>query len=276
MQHPQWAQIARMFREAGIYTMLLTNGLLVRRQLEDVINSVDEVILSLDGGNAETYEAIRGVDAFDLLMDGARLLREADVQVVTRTTVQRANFREIPQIIDVARDADVNRISFLAVDVSNPYAFGPRFETDPDLVMVPQWDANALTSKETDELSTIVDSLEGRYADAFASGQMSESPEKLRRILVDYFRGIHGENDFPRPRCNAPHFSCVIEVDGTLRPCYFLPKYGKLSTNGHSLRQALNTDVAQALRKAYRTGQRTECARCVCPLYKRPLALMRM
>lgn len=276
MQHPQWAQIAQMFRAAGIYTMLLTNGLLVRRQLEDTVQSVDEVILSLDGGNAQTYEAIRGVDAFDLVMDGARLLREAGVQVVTRTTVQRANFREIPQIIEVAQEADVNRISFLAVDVSNPFAFGARFEVDPDLVTIPQWDANALTHGEIDELSTIIDSLESRYASAFANGQMSESPQKLRRILVDYFRAIHGEGDFPRPRCNAPHFSCVIEVDGTLRPCYFLPEYGKLTTETPSLHQALNTDVALALRKAYRTGQRGECARCVCPLYKRPLDLMRM
>ena len=42
------------------------------------------------------------------------------------------------------------------------------------------------------------------------------------------------------------------------------------------LQDALNTDEALALRKAYRCGERPECARCVCPLYKGARALMKI
>jgi Fe-coproporphyrin III synthase len=304
MQHPKWPEIARRFRAEGTYVMLLTNGLLVRKQIDDVLSSVDELIVSLDGGTAETYNAIRGVDAFDLVMDGIRAARERGLPVATRTTVQRANFREIPKIIEVAKAADVNRVSFLTVDVSNEYAFGPRFTADPALSIMPptatvnansalvpplhevgrglgggdnmhggEVFSSALTPADVHELSHVLDEVESRFAEDFASGLIAESPRKLR-LMVDYFNAINGDGKFPRPRCNSPHTSTVIEVDGSLRPCYFLPAYGKL--NGAKLPEAINTSAAQALRQAYRTGMRPECERCVCPLYKGPRALMRM
>lgn len=294
MQHPEWPSIARRFRAEGAHVMLLTNGLLLRRQVDDVLSSVDEVIISLDGGTAATYDAIRGVDAFDLIMDGVRAVRAGGVPVTTRTTVQRANFREIPQIIEAGLEAGVNALSFLAVDVSNEFAFGNRFQNpeesndhQPDMGLTilnnstttttNTAQSNALTAAEVDELAAIIDDVELRYASAFAEGRIAESPDKLRRILVQYFRAIAGQGEFVTPRCNAPHFSTVIEVDGTLRPCYFLPAYGRLRKNGDlSLKQALNVPAAQALREAYRTGQRPECARCVCPLYKSPRALVGM
>jgi MoaA/NifB/PqqE/SkfB family radical SAM enzyme len=300
MQHPRWPEIARRFRAEGAYVMLLTNGLLLRKQIDEVLTSVDEVIVSLDGGNATTYEAIRGVDAFDLIMDGIREVRAGGLPVATRTTVQSANFREIPQIIEVAKAADVNRISFLTVDVSNVYAFGPRFAADPALVVASMGPgappehgpmATALTLDEVLELSYVLDEVEAQFADDFSKGRISESPAKLRS-MVDYFAAVMGQGEFPRVRCNSPHISTVIEVDGTLRPCYFLPTYGKLARESQnendgvgtrpavsastSLKDAINVKDALALRHAYRTGQRPECQRCVCPLYKGPRALLRM
>lgn len=270
MQHPQWPQIARRFRQTGAHVMLLTNALFLRRQADDLVGNVDEVIVSLDGGTASTYQAIRGVDGFDQVLEGIQAARQRGLPVTTRTTVQKANFRELPRIIEAARAVDVNRISFLAVDVSSQFAFGPRFTTDGPPSLSP-----ALSPAEVDELSVILDGVEQTFPEAFADGRMSESPAKLRRILVDYFRALHGGATLTAPRCNAPHFSTVIEVDGTLRPCYFLPSSGQFRA-GESLRQALNSDAAVALREAYRTGKRAECVRCVCPLYKSPRALVEM
>lgn len=281
MQHPEWPQIAQRLRGEGARVMLLTNGLLLRRQIDDVLASVDEVIVSLDGGSAQTYEAIRGVDAFDLVMEGIRKVRAGGLPVTTRTTVQRANYREIPQIIEVALAADVNSISFLTVDVSNPFAFGPRFEADAALPLIahagpeapPEHGppASALTNEDIDILAGVLDETEHRFATAFEAGRIAETPAKLRR-MVDYFRGVIGGGAFPFVRCNAPHLSAVIEVDGRLRPCYFLPTVGKLRRDV-TLREAINTPEMVEMRAAYRRGERAECERCVCPLYKGPRAL---
>ncbi|MGQ9888864.1 MAG: radical SAM/SPASM domain-containing protein [Aggregatilineales bacterium] len=284
MQHPEWPRIARLFRAAGARVMLLTNGLLLRRQLDEVLASVDEVIVSLDAGTASTYAAIRGVDGFDLVLDGIRAVRNGGLPVITRTTVQRANYRELPQIIEAALAADVNRISFLAVDVSSQHAFGPRFLADPALSLSaasrpcapPERGpaAAALQADDLPELARVLETVERRFASAFSEGRIAETPAKLRR-MVSYFSALLGEGEAVPPRCNAPHLSVVIEVDGTLRPCYFLPAFGQLVPGGQ-LARALNVPEAVALRRAYRAGQRPECARCVCPLYRGPRALLTM
>ena len=267
MQHPQWAEAARRLRHAGMRVFLLTNGLFLKRQADDVIACVDEVVVSLDGGTPQTYEAIRGVDAFDLVLDGVRAVRAGGIPVTTRTVVQRANYRELPAIIHAAKSADVTSISFLTVDVSNPFAFGERADIHQAVPV------SALTADDLQIFSGILDTLERDFAADFAARRIAESPEKLRR-MVDYFAAILGQGAFSPPRCNAPHLSVVIEVDGTLRPCYFLPRMGKL--NGAPLAEAINAPDALALRRAYRAGERRECDGCVCPLYKGASALLRL
>ncbi len=278
MQHPDWPAIARRFREQGAYVLLLTNGLLLARQAAEAAASVDEVIVSLDGGTAATYAAIRGIDGLPRVLDGIRAVRAGGVPVVTRTTLQRQNFREMPAIIQAAREAGANRVSFLTVDVSSLHAFGPRFTADAALTVVSEASdpaAPALSPAEVAEFAQVIEQVIAEYADAFASGLIAESPDKLRR-MVQYFAALNGDGAFPAPRCNAPHTSVVVEVDGTLRPCYFLPAFGRLGADALRLSQAVNLPTAQALRQAYRAGQRAECERCVCPLYKGPRALLRM
>lgn len=266
MQHPQWPAIAQMFRRQGVRVMLLTNGLLLRRQTADVAAHVDELIVSLDGGTAATYEAIRGVDALNLVLEGIAACKAAGVRVTTRTTVQRLNYKEIPQIADAAMLAGADLISYLAVDTANPFAFGDRQNIADD----------ALTSEQCAELARILDDFAVSHAQAFRAGRIAETPAKLRRILYGHFYSARHGTPYDGPLCNAPHFSTVVEVDGTLRPCYFLPAYGRLTPSESSLKAAINTDAAAALRQAYRSGQREECARCVCPLYKSPRALVNM
>ncbi len=267
MQHPQWPTIAQRFQREGVHVMLLTNGLSLKKEASDVAESVDEVIVSLDAGNAATYKAIRGVDAFDVVLAGIDAVRERGIPVTTRTTVQRDNFHEIPQIVEIGIAHDVNAISFLAVDVSNDEAFGNRSEQPP----------GALTADDIPQLEAVLNTLEHDYNHVFARGQIAESPQKLRRTLLTYFQSLIDDRmTFPAPRCNAPHISTVIDVDGQLRPCYFLPSYGRLQPDGDRLPQAINWNAAQELRQAYKSGQRPECKRCVCPLYKGVRSLWQM
>src|SRR5260221_11422806 len=127
MQHPEWPRIAQLFHAAGAKVLLLTNALALKKQAQQVIDHIDRVTVSLDGGTPETYAAIRGVDAWEPILEGIRLVSAGGVPVSTRTTIQYGNFREMPQIIDAAKAAGVQQGSFLAVEVSRQEAFGPRF-----------------------------------------------------------------------------------------------------------------------------------------------------
>lgn len=266
MQHPEWATAAQIMSDAGAYIMLLTNGLLLQRQADRVARVVDEVIVSLDAGTPETYQKVRGVDGLSLVLHGIAALRQRGVPVITRTTVQRDNYQEIPRIIEVAQDAGATRVSFLAADVTSPDAFGTR-AIGQDMSPL------ALDRAEIVHLAAILSGLEDRFAAEFGTGFIAESPAKLRK-LVTHFEALIGDAEPVRPRCNAPHFSVVIEVDGRLRPCYFLPSWGRL--DGRNVLTAVNEPAAQSLREAYRAGKRHECDGCVCPLYKGLRGLLRM
>src|SRR4051794_15457842 len=130
MQHPEWPTIAAILRDAGAKVLLLTNGLALKKQAEQVIESIDELTVSLDGATPETYRAIRGVDALSVILEGMRQIADAGVPITTRTTVQRGNFREMPDIVRIAKEAGASKVSFFPVDVSNIVAFGPRFDQD--------------------------------------------------------------------------------------------------------------------------------------------------
>jgi MoaA/NifB/PqqE/SkfB family radical SAM enzyme len=276
MQHPEWPLIARLFRSAGARVELITNGLLLLKQVGDVVENIDQLVVSLDGGNRETYRTIRGVDGFDVIMSGMRKCADGGLPITTRTTVQHGNFREMPQIVDIARGAGVRKVSFLAVDVSSTQAFGPRLASDAGAITSDKPSHGpaplALTSRDLPEFLSVLTRMERDYATEFASGLIAESPAKLRR-LYDYFNSLNGEPGFPPPRCNAPHLSCVVEVDGGVRPCFFLPGIG--SVDSRTLLETLNAPAAMEMRTAYRTGQRPECARCVCSMYQGPRTLLR-
>ncbi|GAB4546975.1 MAG: hypothetical protein OHK0023_07520 [Anaerolineae bacterium] len=262
MQHPHWSEIAGYFKAQGVSVGLLTNGLLLKKQAALVRQYVDTLTVSLDGATRETYQHIRGVDGLDLILNGMRAVAE-HVPITTRTTLQRANFREMPQIVDVALAAGARKVSFLAVDVATTEAFGAR---PAENLLSP-----ALSAEDLPSFAAILTALEQTHAVHFATGQIAESPIKLRR-LYDYFAALHGMGEFPAPQCNAPHLSAVIGVDGTIRPCYFLPDGGKIGSDG--LLAALNNLAMRDLRRAYRHGQRRECARCVCPLYRSGKSLL--
>ena len=273
MQHPEWPMIAQEFRAAGSKIWLLTNGLLLRKQAEDVIAHVDTLTVSLDAATPDLYENIRGVDALNLILEGMQIISKAGIPISTRTTLMRANYRQMPQIVDMALGAGARQVSFLAVDTVNPFAFGPRFE-DVIPLNIPVNEFGGLTAEDLPEFGAILDEMEHTHAAHFADGRIAESPAKLRR-LYDYFAEPLGLGEFEGPRCNAPHISAVVNWDGRLQPCYFLPAWGKLNGDGVELEDALNDPAAVALRTAYRNGERAECARCVCPLYRGPRALMR-
>jgi Fe-coproporphyrin III synthase len=254
--HPRWWELASLFRERVRDVVLLTSGILLPKNIERVTNMIAHTIVSLDGATPETYHYIRGVDGFALVERGVRALVERGASVSLRCTVQRSNYQEMPAIIRRACEWGVQSVSFLAVDVSTHAAFARHEDFEKQM---------GLTHDDLLQFDQVIAAVEKEFPDEFARGLIAESPAKLRR-LRQYFAGMIGADNLPPVRCNAPRFSTVIETDGSLKPCYFLPSWGKL--DGRTLRDALNDHEAQALRRAQRTGQRAECARCVCYAYR--------
>ena len=131
--NPEWPAIAGLLRARGIDCWLLTSGLSLAKHAQRAAGLFRSITVSLDGTCAATYAAIRGLDAFDKVCEGIRAAVANGATVGLRVTLQRANYRELPRFVTLARELGVAQVSFLAVDVSNPHAFARarRFHAGP-------------------------------------------------------------------------------------------------------------------------------------------------
>src|SRR3954463_4822684 len=110
---PEVFDAAQLFRDQGLSLHLLTSGVLLERCAERVAEQFARVIVSLDATSAPLYEQIRGVDALGVVGRGIARLRRLGppLPLSARATLHRANFRELPRLIDYARTLGLDRIS---------------------------------------------------------------------------------------------------------------------------------------------------------------------
>jgi MoaA/NifB/PqqE/SkfB family radical SAM enzyme len=255
--HPEWESIAQLLISNRIKVWLLTSGLSLARHARRAAALFDAITVSLDGTDPVTYAAIRGLDAFDKVCEGVRAAAAHGVAPSLRVTLQRANFRQLPAFIELARELGARQISFLAVDIANPHAFGRSGDYGTDL---------ALRAEDLAVFEELLGIVEQRHAEEFRSGFIAESPQKLRRIL-QYFSAIHGRTSYPAVRCNAPEFSAVIDAQGRVQPCFFIAGPPGTQMRGDLL-GALNSGPMAALRQDIRAGRRVECKTCVCSMWR--------
>ena len=256
--NPEWGQIAETLRQAGLRLWLLTSGLSLAKHASRAARLFDMITVSLDGTNRETYNAIRGLDAFDKVCQGVRAAVSAGAEVTVRVTLQRSNYRQLPAFVELAHRLGVRQLSFLAVDVANPHAFGRTDSFAADL---------ALQADDIPVFEQLLCRLERDSAQDFHSAFIAESPQKLRRIL-QYFTAVKGNSPYPAVRCNAPEFSAVIDAKGHVSPCFFIPGPPHVGDTVADLTGALQTPAMQALRAQIRAGARAECSRCVCSMWR--------
>jgi MoaA/NifB/PqqE/SkfB family radical SAM enzyme len=257
----EWDEIAALLKSHGLSLWLLTSGLSLAKHARRAAQLFDSITVSLDGTDPGTYASIRGVDAFNNVCEGIFAAVAAGASVSVRITLQRANYAQLPSFVQLARHLGVSQVSFLPCDVANPHAFGRETDFAADM---------ALRATDLPELERLLAALEQDHTEDFRTGFIAESPQKLRRIL-EYFTAVCGLGPYPPVRCNAPEFSAVVGADGGLKPCFFIPGPRGLRHEG-DLGRALNTDDMTRLRSAIREGQRDECRKCVCSMWRDSVA----
>lgn len=260
LMHSDLPAICGFLKECGVSITLLSTGLLLKKNAKRIAALVDEIILSLDGPE-ETHDHVRRVQrAFQLMREGVAAMREQKpgMRITGRTTIQKANHTLLRQTVLAARLLGLDSISFLAADVTSQ-AFNRELAWSGE-----RQDSIALSAVEVAALEAEVEHLIIEYADDIHSQYIVEAPEKLRR-LARRFREHLGEFAPEAPRCNAPWVSAVVEVDGSIRPCFFHRKTGSLTSM--PLDEAINSEESISFRGTLDVAENPICKRCVCSLH---------
>ncbi len=264
LMHRSFETLCRTLKECDVQITLLTTGLLLAKRAKIVADFVDEVIISLDGPQ-EVHDQVRRVkEAFRLIGDGVSAIRQyaPALPIRGRSTVQKANHNLLRRTVEGAKSLGLSSISFLAADLTSQ-AFNRELiwpgERQNQISLMPS---------EIRALEEEIERLVIENDDDFQSKYIVESPAKLQRI-ARRFREQLGERPPVAPRCNAPWVSAVMEIDGSVRPCFFHPSIG--STKLKTLGEVINSDEAVKFRASLDVRENDICQRCVCSLnYKHP------
>src|SRR4029078_13354516 len=108
-------EIAALLKSRGIGLWLLTSGLALAKHSRSAAELCNSVTVSLEGTTAQTYAAIRGLDAFEKVCQGIEAVAAAGKPPGLRVTLQRANYRELPRFVTLARELGAARGCVLRV-----------------------------------------------------------------------------------------------------------------------------------------------------------------
>ena len=261
--NPNFFRLCEILKKENIKISLLSTGLTLKKNAEQLVKWVDDIIVSLDG-DEETHDRIRNIPgAFNKMAQGISAIKllKPGFKITCRTVIHRLNYAIWPKIIDSAKQLGLDQISFLPADVSS-HAFNRQQAWDE-----PRQHEILLTEKELNGLKSITGNLFISFKNEFASKFIAESREKIQNIYF-YYAAFYGRNDFPYKKCNAPWVSTVIEADGTVRPCFFHEPYGNIKDG--TLDKIINSESAVDFRKNLDIAKNETCVKCVCYLNLRP------
>jgi len=198
--------LMRAVRLAGLRPTLLSNGLALARHAPAVARWCEEVVLSLDGHDAESYREIRGVHGLEAVRRGVQALRARapGLPIRARVTVSRLNQGRLLEIARLAQELGMSGISYLAaLEGGDAFGGGGPVEEQP---LRPE---PVALGQELAQLRA-----------ALPRDFLLDSEDALQRIL-HLAQGRRSS-----PRCDAPYTSVVVQPDLRLRPCFFLSGQG--------------------------------------------------
>ena len=261
--NPNFFRFCEILNEENIKVTLLSTGLTIKKNAEQLVKWVHDIIVSVDG-DEQTHDYIRNIPgAFNKLREGINYIKamKPTHKITARTVIHRLNYQRWPAIIDAAKEIGLDQLSFLPADVSS-HAFNREM----------LWDENRqheilLSFEDLPYLKNVIEKLITDYKEDFEDNFIAESPEKIWKIY-EYYAAYYGLNSFPYKKCNAPWVSTVVEADGTVRPCFFHEPIGNIRLE--SLDTILNSENAIDFRKHLDIDKNETCMKCVCYLNLAP------
>ena len=256
-------RFCEILKQENISVTLLSTGLVIEKKAEQLLQWVNDIIVSLDGDEA-LHDQIRQIPgAFQKMRQGVQHIKSMNpaFRITARTVIHRLNFHHWIPIVNSAMEMGLDQISFLPADVSS-HAFNRDTVWNND-----RQQEVLLHEEELPAMQSALQELIRYHRMAIDQKFIAESPEKLQKIY-GYYAAFYGKNPFPYKKCNAPWVSTVIEADGTVRPCFFHEPIGNI--HQQKLETILNSKTAITFRKNLDMDTNSTCVKCVCYLNLSP------
>lgn len=197
-----FCEIVKHILDKGITLSTSTNGTLITKEYAEKIKrtGLKNIQVSLDGATPETNDYFRGCKgAFKNAVRGIKALVEVGMNVDIATTVTKINYKEIPEMIDLAVKLRVNLYRIMS------FVPGGRGEKQNLDISKNEWlNLISYLNKRSKELENLLD----LHSEIRFMYPEYDSPTRLDKL----FGGS----------CRAGRRQCVIGPDGKVYPCVML------------------------------------------------------
>ena len=254
-------RMVRYLKDRGVYVLFNTNGtVLSERNGRALIGAeLDELRVSLDASNRESFKAVRGRDYFTRIVRNVRAFRELQEreghtkpQVSAWLTGLKETVRELPAFVKLAAEIGIKEVYLQRLVFFDQSAIG---KARPDQALFEQ-----LTREEAAYLRQAEDLARSLGVTFGASGAASEPGLSLKRA----------NDGSPWSLCRRPWSLMYFTANGRALPCCIAPfsqhgydNYTLGDATQQTLREIWNGSAYREFRKALLSDEPSAaCANC--------------
>jgi len=209
--------IARHGTDLGLRMCLATNGTLLTPQICEQIreSGIRMVSLSLDGSTAAIHDNFRNVPgAFEGIMRGAKLLRDAGVEFLINSSFTRRNQADIPNVFRLAKEIGATAwYLFMIVPTGRGADIMAELISKEDYEKILAWH---FKQEMNEDRILMRPTCAPHYYRVYRELAKAAGVKFDRRNLKFSTGGGKG--------CIAGQVICLIDQHGNVQPCSYLPR----------------------------------------------------
>jgi len=254
-------RMVRYLKDRGTYVLFNTNGTVLNEKNGRALieAGLDELRVSFDAANAESYKAIRGKNYFNRILRNVRAFRDLQERegcsrprVSAWLTGLRETVEQLPEFVRVAAEAGVREVYLQRLVFFEENAIGMARADQALYEQLSREDA-----RHIDRAADIAASLGISFS---ASGAASEPGMSLKR----------SDSSSPWSLCRRPWTVMYITANGRALPCCIAPfalrgyeNYTLGDATQQTLREIWQGPAYQAFRRALKSDKPpATCANC--------------
>lgn len=257
--YPQIDKLIYLASKSGFFVGLNTQAWLLRtdKVAESLVSAgLVTANISLDSASPKVHDALRGLSGLhSRVLNSIKLLLKAksDIIINLRMVLSRHNFRELPEILELAYKAKATMLSIDQVEHD--------FERQLFLLSV----------KEIEEFrSTVVPkALSVIRKIPFKSSQLRDEAAKVLVSIFDnrlssddnYQKGVFWKDEKIKRHCTIPSSFFILQGDGAILPCNPV-EYTRSPIMGNYFENSL-TDLWNSRKwEEFRNNKMSYCRKC--------------
>jgi radical SAM protein with 4Fe4S-binding SPASM domain len=227
----EWTDLVRYIKKAGLRCNIISNGILLEKYAEDIVNlGVNEIIFSLDG-DPEVHDKIRGTPGvFEKASGGLKAIHALKRKNQSRTplinissTIFETNYKNLEKIVAVAEDLSACSITFHHLIFLSNQTYNQHNELFLRLynVACQDWRGFVRSTLPAIDVSQLIDTI-NRLKKGTHRTNVLFYPNLTEEEIRQYYTNFNFRPSSYKHRCVSPWMVAYIFPDGSVRPCQSL------------------------------------------------------